>query len=102
LETQNAIITRVELEGERGLSAWIDLDYGGMCQSFGGYMLLGGNKNYCGTFIRRCLDVGGVMEWSKLVGKTVRVKRDQGLAVAIGHIVKDDWFEPRKDLQQTD
>jgi hypothetical protein len=98
MQIQNAIITGVEIEGERGLSAWIHLDYGGACQSFGGYMLLGGDKNYCAQFIRRCLDVGGVNEWSKLVGKAVRVKRVAGIAQAIGHIVKEDWFEPRVDF----
>lgn len=97
-ETKNAVIKSVKIENERGLSAWLHLDYGGSGQGFGGYMLLGGERNYCGIFIARCLDIGGVDEWSKLVGKTIRVRVYDGLIKSIGHIIKDDWFTPSKDL----
>jgi len=100
METQNAIITSVAIENERGLSAWLHLDYGDSGQGFGGYMLLGGARNYCGYFIARCLDIGGVDEWSKLRGKSIRVRIENGLIKAIGHIVKDDWFTPSIDLEK--
>ncbi len=38
-------------------------------------------------------------EWSKLAGKTVRAKREHSKVHAIGHIVKDDWFDPSRDFK---
>ena len=36
----------------------------------------------------------------KLVGKTIRVEiNEKGLISAIGHIVKDDWFNPSSDFE---
>jgi hypothetical protein len=98
LEIKNAIIRSTKIENERGLSAWLTLDYGGMGQGFGGYMLKGGNANYGGHFIARCLDIGGVDEWSKLVGKAIRVRIEDGLIKAVGHIIEDDWFCPKDEF----
>ncbi len=105
IEEKNAIITRVTIDNERNLSAYLHLDYGGSGQGFGGYCLYTerqwkeNGKNYCGHFISRCLIIGGVDEWSKLVGKTVRVHSDHGKVHAIGHIVEDIWFNPSEDFK---
>jgi hypothetical protein len=94
------------------LSAWLTLNYGGSGQGFGGFALYLPKsfahhelKSVAGHFIWRCMEVADVTEWSKLKGKTVRVETDVdsefgGMIVAIGHIVKDDWFNPSKDFDK--
>lgn len=107
---QNAIIESVSLDdADRGLlTAWLYLDYGGSGQGFGGYSLYLPKSfthhslryNFAGHFIWRCMEIGGVRRWQDLPGKTVRVRVKGGLAKAIGHIVKDDWFCPSKDFEK--
>ena len=109
-EIKNAIIQSVSLDtGDRGLlTAWVHLDYGGSCQGFGGHALylpksykhFTEKGDFAGHFIFRCMEVAEVTEWSKMKGKTVRVKIKKGLAVAIGHIFKDDWFCPSADFER--
>lgn len=110
---KNAIIESVSIDdGDRGLlTAWLTLDYGGSCQGFGGFSLYLPKDykhhtmqvNYAGHFIYRCLQIAGVSSWDKLKGKTIRVKSDKeglgGKIIAIGHIVKDDWFNPSEDFK---
>jgi hypothetical protein len=107
-EIKNAVIESVRLTNDDHgvLSAWLMLDYGGSGQGFGGYALyLPKSFNHhklqsvAGHFIWRCMEVAGVSEWSKLPGKTIRVRGDRGGIEAIGHIVKDDWFCPRDDFK---
>lgn len=104
---QNAIIESTRFDIERGLSAWLILDYGGSGQGFGGYQLYSPKSytnhnfqwNYCGHFIYRCLEIASVDDWSKLPGKTFRVRSEDGLIKSIGHIIKDDWFNPSTDFK---
>ena len=103
-ELKNATITEVRLSnGDHGLlSAWLTLDYGGSMQNFGGHALYNPNHktpNYAGLFIWRVLEVVDVSEWSKLVGKTIRVRAGHNGVEAIGHIVNDVWFHPSEELQ---
>lgn len=107
----NALIEKVSItDSDRGLlDAWLDLNYGGSGQGFGGYALYLPKsfnhheiKSYAGHFIWRCMEVGGVTDWAKLEGKSIRARIENGLIVAIGHIIKDDWFEPRKDFAEGD
>ena len=100
---KNAIITGASFDMERGLSAWIHLDYGGSGQSFGGYCLYMKNdtsKNYAGHFIYRVLKIADVNDWSDLKGKSVRVKSDNSKIISIGHILNDDWFDPTKEFEK--
>jgi hypothetical protein len=105
---QNAIIESAEItNGDHGLlSAWVHLDYGGSGQGFGGYCLYLPKsfkhhklESVAGHFIWRVLEVAGVERWSQLKGKTVRVRCTQSHVEAIGHIVKDDWFNPSEDFK---
>jgi hypothetical protein len=50
------------------------------------------------------MQVAGVSSWDKLKGKTIRVKLTSdnlgGKIIAIGHIVKDDWFNPEIEFKE--
>lgn len=106
VEIRNAVITDARFDTERGLSAWVYLDYGGSGQGFGGYLLYAPKGwaanatpgNFAGHFIWRVLEIAGADDWSKLKGKTVRAKATWEKVLAIGHIVKNDWFDPGADF----
>lgn len=106
-EIKNAVIENVTFDTERGLSMWVYLDYGGSGQGFGGYMLYGpkgwgchNTTNIAGHFIWRILEVSGVSDINKMKGKAVRAKVEDGLVVALGHIIKENWFEPRIEFKE--
>lgn len=108
IEIKNAIIESATITNDDGglLSAWLNLDYGGSGQGFGGYSLYLPKSfkhhslqcNYAGHFIWRVMEIAGVNEWSKLPGKTIRVRCEHIKVYAVGHIVKDDWFCPSEDF----
>lgn len=82
------------------LSSFLHLDFGGTSQGFGGYALYTPKFQHDngGRWIWRCMQVVGVDEWSKLAGKPVRARIENGLIVAIGNFVEDRWFEPRVEF----
>lgn len=112
IETKNAIITSATITNDDHglLSAWVYLDYGGDGQGFGGYALYLPNsslhqadaneRNYAGHFIWRVMEVAGVSRWEDLKWKTVRVRCEHSKVLALGHIVKDDWFQPDVDFDR--
>ncbi len=113
IEIRNAIIQSASInDSERGLlTAWLHLDYGGSGQGFGGYALYLPKSfshhrllSHAGHFIWRCMEIADVSSWEKMAGKTIRVKLDKGglggRILAIGHIVKDDWFDPSEDFKE--
>jgi len=109
-EIKNAIIASVTIDtGDRDLlTAWLHLDYGGSGQGFGGCALYLPKSykhhtekgDFAGHFIYRSMQIAGVESWEKVKGKTIRAKIENGLIVAIGHIVKDDWFNPAEDFDK--
>jgi len=108
-EIKNAIIEKATITSDDNgiLSAWLDLDYGGSGQGFGGWSLyLPKSFNHhklesvAGHFLFRCMEIAGVTNWNELQGKTIRAKADHCKIESIGHIVKDDWFNPSEDFKQ--
>lgn len=104
-EVKNAIIESVSLSNaDHGcLSAWLNLTYDGSGQGFGGFSLYlpkNYSPNYAGHFIWRCMEIGGVYEWSKLPGRTIRALSNHCSVISIGHIIKDDWFTPSEDFKK--
>ena len=110
-EIKNARIqgTMLGTEDHGIFTCTVTLDYGGSGQSFGGYGLdqpiHRGGKFVCrqGTawgmeFIKRVLKAIGAGKWEDLPGTHCRVMADYGKVHAIGHIIKDQWFDPVKDL----
>jgi hypothetical protein len=106
---ENAIIENatITVDDHGFLTAWIFVSYGGSGQGFGGYALyLPKDCTYhtllsaAGHFIYRVMEIAGVEEWNKLKGKSLRVKHTLSEITAIGHIIKDDWFEPQKDFDK--
>jgi hypothetical protein len=106
-EINNAVIKSARIDmGDRGLlTAWLDLDYGGMGQGFGGYALYLPKffkhhklESVAGHFLFRVMEVAGVERWDHLPGKTIRVIAEHTGVKAIGHIVNDDWFDPEADF----
>lgn len=98
----NAKITGTKLgyEDHGVLTCWIFLDYGGMCQGFGGYCLDNYNQEtqkrkhseMFGITIEAILKVCGVDNWEDLPGKYVRVHTDRhcgSTASGISHILDD-------------
>lgn len=107
MEIKNAVIESVTLEkGDRGfLQCWLHLSYGGSGQGFGGYVLYLPKsyshhelKSFAGHFIFRCMEIAGVERWDQLQGRTICVRSEHHTVHAIGHIVKDDWFDPSADF----
>lgn len=100
----------------RGFGAWLHIEFNGSGQGFGGYALdtylekqdRRDNYDRVGTawgmeYIRRLLDTLEVGTWEELPDTHVRVRRTTdgwgGSIEAIGHIMKDQWFQPGEDLK---
>jgi hypothetical protein len=113
IEIKNARITGTFLgvEDHGIFTTFLYLDYGGGRQGFGGYTL---DKPIPGdgyarvgraagiTWLMRVLEVVGVESWEALPGKYVRVKADTTKVHAIGHMLKDEWFDPAEVLAEKD
>jgi hypothetical protein len=106
VELKNAVITGTELNTKEGfLTGWLFLKYEVFCQNFGGRALyLPASfthhtvESVAGHWICRVMEIAGVTRWSELPGKAIRVKAAPGNVIEIGHIIKDDWFNPEKDF----
>lgn len=104
-ETRNAKIVNTKLgyEDHGIFTVWLELDYGGTMQGFGGYGLdeWQQEESYrrdltgVGTeFIRSILDTVGVETWEQLRGQVIRVKATHTKVYAIGNYLEDKWFVP--------
>lgn len=108
-EIKNAVIesARLRICDHTGcLTANITFSYGDSGQGFGGFALYLPPDfkhhrllSHCGHFVYRMLQVAEVDDWSNLVGRTVRVDASWHQVHRVGHIVKDDWFDPEADFK---
>lgn len=111
-EIKNAKITGTMLgvEDHGIFSSMIYLSGDGWGIGFGGYApdepVKDGDGKFLGRrgsaygaeFLRRVLETLEAASWEKLPGTVVRVRLEGGwggTAAAIGHAIKDQWFEPR-------
>jgi len=108
IEIKNAIIASASISTEDygSLGVWIHLDYGDSGQGFGGWALYLPKsfkhhriESMAGHYLWRVMEIAGVTKWDDIAGKTIRVKASHSKVHAIGHIVKDDWFEPSVDFE---
>lgn len=106
----NAIIRAATLRQERGfvLDSWVHVDFDHGSQGFGGFALYIGKtgsnhtvESPAGHWLWRVMEIAGVEDWSKVVGKAIRCRIEGERIVAIGHIVKDDWFEPAAEFARS-
>lgn len=105
---RNAVIGKAKITNDDHglLTAYVDLDYGGSGQCFGGHCLYLPKsfkhhelQSFAGHFIWRMMEIAGVSNWDELTGKTIRVKSSFSSVEAVGHIVKDGWFNPSEDFK---
>jgi hypothetical protein len=82
-------------------------EHNNLLQSFGGYpfsRLIDGKitgESYAMDFIIKILKTLDIDNWESLKGEYIRIKADRLKVHAIGHIAKDQWFNPKKDLNFT-
>jgi hypothetical protein len=105
---KNAVIVsaKIMMSGRGLLHGWLQFDYGFDEQGLdcrivytpGSPEHRGGDC--AGLFILRVMEVAGVSSWDHVVGRPVRVRKTPLGVVEIGHIIKDDWFNPSKVLKE--
>ncbi len=108
----NALIESADISFERGfiLDCNLVLSFGGSGQSFGGWSLGGDpfqettlskhheQSNLAAEFIGAVMAIAGVEKFSALKGKIIRVRKvdEWSKIIAIGHPIKDLWFDPKE------
>lgn len=108
VEVRNAVIqsTMLGVEDHGILTCMIHTSSGVVGQGFGGWAFDAWNeraKRREGTawgmhFVGLLLSTLEVGSWEKLPGTPCRVRATHNKIVAIGHFIRDRWFEPEKDL----
>ncbi len=107
MEEKNAIIrdTTITSADYGMLTGSLTLEYGGgSVQAFGMYTLYNPHykedKNFGGFFIWRCMQIAGVSDWSRMKGKSIRVRIGENRLIhSIGNIIEDKWFCPEEEYE---
>ena len=59
------------------------------------------DKGFTAAAIRFLMETVGVYHWQQLAGRLVRCQlNEQGRAVAVGHIIKDKWWNLAEIVQE--
>ena len=91
----NAKITSSSIFIERGMiTSFINVDYDGYGQAFGGYNLNSSLANW----VAKIMSALVVVEWDKLEGMYIRIDVQDSIIVGIGNITENRWFYPKKDM----
>lgn len=108
---ENAQIARtflgVEDHGMMSFSLYMQGE--GWGQSFGNISLDGFNRQlnkregWANGFVlvRSILEAVGVQSWEDLKGKYCRIKREEGMIVAVGHVMNNKWADTRDFIEKT-
>ncbi len=106
MEIKNAKIVSTKLGYEyHGIfTCSLQLDYGGVRQSFGGYTLDSYSKElkrrigsaFGMNFLIGMLKTLDIESWEDLVGQNIRVQCSHTKVDKIGHFLKDQWFDPKE------
>lgn len=89
--------TMLGFEDHGIMTAFLHTMSGSCGQGFGGYSL---NGKWGMEFIKAILKTLEVDSWEQLEGKHCRVDVEYNQINGIGHIIKDKWFYPKKDLKK--
>ena len=92
----NAVVTKVSWDRERGLTHYISVSGDGWGCTFGGWYL-GGPA--CYDWMIALMDVFDIYENmtdEALIGKIIRVRMKDGKIAAIGHPYKNIWLDPKE------
>ena len=101
---KNATIEKAYITLERGsfITMSLQLAHEDGHQVFaGGYNLYNVRFPYVGYlahFVARAMQLTGVDNFNQLPGKNIRILSDDSRIYRIGHIYKDDWFDPDADI----
>ena len=90
--------TQLGYEDHGILTAMLTLEGDGWGQGFGGWTLRPQDGNAMAEWVAQTLKVVGVDRWEKLTGQHIRVERERGLIIGIGHIMDNKWFYPKRDI----
>ena len=94
--TKNARISSTQLT-HAPMTAWINLEFDGAAQGFGGHYLVGPAM---ANFIKGVMSALEADSWEDLQGMHCRAFGDSGKIWSIGHIIKDKWFDLEKFMQE--
>lgn len=93
IEIKNAKIISTQLgQGDRGWTFYINVGGERWGQGIGGFSLGGEYTDYV---LKGIIKAVGVDNWEDLVGKNVRIKKQDGMIIEIGHILEEKWFNPK-------
>lgn len=94
---------RVELARGFALTIWIHVEHESGSQGFGGYCLTNVTKSpmpHLAAWTAALFTMFGVERFEDMVGQACRVDADFGRIYRIGHLLKDDWFDPEELNEQ--
>lgn len=105
IEIVNARIDAADLNfGQRRmLIPDLAFDYGGSFQGAFQIRLRSDESDIGGWFVERLLQTLEADSWLALHHVPVRIKRGkgpQGEIIAVGHFIKDQWFNPSEELDE--
>lgn len=92
--------TFLGIEDHGIFTAFVYVAWQGRGCGFGGYSFGGSDlsiaSGYGSAFIQNVLNIADVRSWEELKGKFIRIEVDDLVIKRIGHLMKDEWFDPKE------